>query len=698
LKRSYLALLTRFTLLGTAGLLPMSAMADHGAAISLDELQVTGQRIAPAKAEFEELQREQRLTPGGVTLVEMEQVKEGHVGSLADMLRYAPGVFAVSRAGNDSLFFSSRGSNLDTRDFSMNGIKLLQDGLPVTAADGNNHNRIIDPLSAQYATVARGANGMKYGASTLGGAIDFITPTAYDLPPLTLGLTLGSHGLRHSRLTASGVVDNRLDGTVIVEDKQLRGYRDQSRQRREGLYANAGIQLTDDISTRFYITRLQDNIDLPGALTRQQFRDNPRQANPDAIPGGFARDVDTTRFANKTTWEIDENRMLEAGIAYERQQLFHPIVFNPFFSLLIDNEQQDVSTMLRYHHRVGDHQWLFGMNYGVNQVRGGQYENDRGRRGAQRTSVRNDADTLELFALDRWQFAPRWTLVAGAQFVSAQRETKSTNVNTGAVMNPDDRYQSINPTAGLIYALTPEVSLYSNISRLYEPPTNYQLEDETSQSNAALKAMKGEVFEVGSRGHHDLSSQLGLNWDVSLYYARIRDEILSVENPAQPGTNISSNIDDTVHAGIEALISADWLLDSAGVHRITPIVNMTFNHFRFRNDDLYNNNQLPAAPRYFARGEILYRHQNGFYAGPTVDRVGQRYADFANNYQLSSYTLFGLKAGWANERLSVFAEVRNLQDRDHVSSSSVRTRAVESDAILNSGEPRSVYAGVELRF
>lgn len=94
------------------------------------------------------------------------------------MLRYVPGMFTQSSYGSDELFFSSRGSNLDATDYDKNGVKLLQDGLPVTTADGNNHNRVIDPLTARYVSVARGANALTYGASTLGGAIDFTSPTA----------------------------------------------------------------------------------------------------------------------------------------------------------------------------------------------------------------------------------------------------------------------------------------------------------------------------------------------------------------------------------------------------------------------------------------------------------------------------------------------------------------------------------------
>ena len=97
---------------------------------------------------------------------------------LSEMLRYVPGVYSESYNGNDDVFYSSRGSNLDATDYDKNGVKFLQDGLPVSAADGNNHNRALDPLGARYATFAHGANALAYGASTLGGAMDFVTHTA----------------------------------------------------------------------------------------------------------------------------------------------------------------------------------------------------------------------------------------------------------------------------------------------------------------------------------------------------------------------------------------------------------------------------------------------------------------------------------------------------------------------------------------
>ena len=42
------------------------------------------------------------------------------------------------------------------------------------------------------------------------------------------------------------------------------------------------------------------------------------------------------------------------------------------------------------------------------------------------------------------------------------------------------------------------------------------------------------------------------------------------------------------------------------------------------------------------------RHAGGFFAGPTFDIVSSRQADFSNTYQVDSYALWGLRAGWCS--------------------------------------------------
>ncbi len=685
--------------LAVACLLVMSAQAhaEHGN-LKLEQIEVTAEAVAPGNFGIEADKQEIRQTPGGVSLIDIEQVTEGQVASFEDALRYVPGVWAVSPTGTDSVFLSSRGSNLDATDYDTNGVKLLQDGLPVTAADGNNHNRFIDPLSAKYAVFARGANAMKYGASTLGGAVNFISQTAYDVSPLALSVSTGSHGESLTRMTAAQVFNDNVDGLVTIENKERDGFRDHSRHTRSGIYANGGLRLTENVSTRFYFTKLDSDEELAGSLTRAQVREDRDQAgiNNDRDAGHFQLDVDTWRIANKTTWEIDNNRRLEFGVSYEEQELFHPIVYSPpFFTLLIDNRQRNLGTMVRYHHKVGNHDWLLGINYGVSWVDGGNYNHVSGDKTDKWQINDNDADTLELVVLDRWQFAEEWTLVAGAQAVRANREVRSTTVSSSAVRQVEDDYNRINPRVGLIYQWSQDTSVYTNLSSLYEPPTTYQLDD--GASTEALDAMQGEVFEVGTRGHKTLAENSQWGWDISAYYAQLDNEILSVEDPAAPGTFLTSNADKTIHAGIEALLSADIALSEDRYHRLTPLVSITWNRFRFDDDDALGDNTLPAAPKFSLKGEMLYRHKNGFYIGPTMDYVGERYADFANSYKIDDYTLFGLKSGWSNQNFKVFAEVRNLFERDYIASHGVRAVASESDAILNPGAPLSAYVGIEYR-
>ena len=655
------------------------------------------------------IETERLLTPGGVTIVDSTELYQRNVSNLADMLRYVPGVWATSTSGSDSMFFSSRGSNLDATNYDMNGIKLLQDGLPVTTADGNNHNRMIDPLSASFATVAKGSNALTYGASTLGGAIDFVTPTARDMDNVELFINAGSNGQQQGRLSA-GVVEGDFDALVTLESKQWEGYRDHNNQSRDGIYANAGLQITDNISTRLYLTYINNEEELPGSISAEQFNDDPYQADPKAITGNFQVNVETTRIASKTTWKIDDKSSLTFGLSYEDQSLYHPIVdkvlvdfdgagpMEPIevFSLLINTDQTNLGTSLRYNVQLGEHNLLAGINYGKSTVKGGDYRNDGGQRNGQTSKTDNDATSTELFLFDRWQVANQWQLMYGLQSVSATRNIRNTDLASGSLRNPSADYDSINPRIGVIYQQTENSQLFANVSRLYEAPTNFELEDDVRGNNATLDAMNGTVMEIGTRGQQPLNHNNFWRWDLAFYYAQLNDEIFSMDDPNAPGTSLSTNVDSTVHAGIEALIAANFSLDSNAVHTIEPLISVTVNEFSFDNDHTYANNDLPAAPGYVIKGEIIYRHSNGFYVGPTFDIVDDRYADFSNTYTIDSYALLGLRTGLSGDGWEAYAELRNLTDKKYVSSHSVRDIAFEDDAILNAGEPRSVYFGLKV--
>jgi iron complex outermembrane receptor protein len=264
------------------------------------------------------------------------------------------------------------------------------------------------------------------------------------------------------------------------------------------------------------------------------------------------------------------------------------------------------------------------------------------------------------------------------------------------VTNPNARYSSFNPRAGVIASLTGAGEVYGNVSRLFEAPTTFQMMDDVRGGNATLDPMNGIVGEVGWRSTSTQASGTRWTWDIAAYFARISDEILSVDDPNAPGNSLVTNIDKTTHAGLEALVGS--IVPMGSSHRIEPKVSFTLNAFHFANDAAWGDNRLPAAPTYAVRGEVLYRHARGFYAGPTFDFVGERYADLANSYPVDGYELMGLRAGMSGRRWEVFGEVRNLFDVDYIATLSVLNVAPANARVLYPGAPVSAYTGLRYSF
>lgn len=657
----------------------------------------------------------QAKIPGSVYVVHGETFQQRAVNNLADALRYVPGVMAQSNAGSDDIVLSIRGSNLNSLSYDNSGVALFQDGLPVTTADGNNHNRIVDPLTASDVIVANGINALTYGASDLGGATNFISRTALNSDPRQLSFSGGSYGLTEGRLSAGGVSGD-LDGMVTLDDKHFDSYRKHSQQNRDSLYANGGWKVSDNLALRAFATYINNRQQLPGALTRAQFNSDPWQADPAYAAGNHQLNVKTDRLATTGTWDINADSRLEFGVSYEYQQLFHPIVdvfvpvgpgpnppLSKVFSLLIDTSQRTTSSMARYHVTRGNHDVLAGIVLAHTTEQGGNYANDVGQRGGLQDIVNKRASNATAFVIDRWKFTRDWTLVYGAQGVSTyldDRQIDGVDAGNNQPRNQKNRFSSFNPRVGIIHALTPTSEAYSSVGRLYQAPNNFDLDNARMERgpHANLDAMHGTAYEAGLRGSSAINTQAPRwRWNLSAYYEQIRNEILSVDDPNAPGLSLTSNIARTTHAGVEALVTSSFPLGNSA-SRIEPLVSATWNDFSFDHDPNYRNNHLPSAPRYVLHSEVMYRNADGFYAGPTFDVVGWRYADFTNSYRVGAYALMGLRAGIKRDRWELFAELDNAFNRRYAVSVGVSNQSNPDDAALNPGAPRSLYVGMRINY
>src|SRR3954470_21296904 len=170
---------------------------------------------------------------GSVAFVDTEspEIKNRYTNTLRDVLKDVPGVFVQNRYGQE-LRLSVRGSGI-ARGFHLRGIEVLQDGIPVNLADGSGDFYQIDPLAIRSVEVYPGGNALIYGTSTLGGAVNFITPTAFTAEAPNIlraeGGMFGTWRLSGQVSRVFGDWDALANGTVMHSD----GYRQHSRSQYE---------------------------------------------------------------------------------------------------------------------------------------------------------------------------------------------------------------------------------------------------------------------------------------------------------------------------------------------------------------------------------------------------------------------------------------------------------------------------------
>jgi len=637
--------------------------------------------------DIEQAKEDINKTAGGTGIVDLEQVREGRTSNFADTLGMATGVMAQSRFGAEETRLSIRGSGIQ-RTFHGRGIKLMQDGIPVNLADGSFDFQAIEPMATRYIEVYRGANALRYGSSTLGGAVNFVSPTGYDASKFEVRSEVGSFGYNRLGISSGGVIGD-LDYFINASTFSQDSFRDNARQSAERINANVGYRFNADLETRFYIGYANSNSNLPGNLTSAQLKRDPSQSILSPTTLQQKRDLEVTRIANKTTFRFGDTR-LELGAWYSDKNLFHPI----FQVLDQDNHDYGLDARLIKEGQLLGYrnEFVVGLapSYGITQE--SRWLNNQGRRGAMTNRSEQIASNFEAYAENRLFVLPKLAVITGLQYSRAKRELNDKFFSVAAQDESFDKtYTQTSPKLGLLYNYASNVQFYANVSRSFEPPSFGELAGGLRPN--IVSAQNGVTYEMGTRG----SSQY-VDWDVSAYHARLSDELLqtavfvagNTNNPAAQTTNASR----TVHAGLEMGLTARL------PYNLEWRQNLLVNEFRFDNDRTFGNSRLPGIPRTLLRAELLYR-AGGFYVGPTIESSPNRYAvDFAETVYAEGYTIFGLKMGQQyNKQLSWFLEGRNLADRKYVATTSVVLNQNGADgALFLPGDGRSVYAGVQWRY
>src|SRR5580765_4693286 len=281
-------------------------------------------------------------TPGGVELVPQKTIDESRAANLKDVLDFVPGVLIRPRFGAaDESQFSIRGSGL-RNNFHLRGVTVLIDGFPYGDADGFADFESLELLTTKRLEVYKGANALRFGGYTLGGAIDYVSKTGYDAAPIELSSEAGSFGFLKNYV-GTGQVYGPFDLYVGLSDTELDGYRQHGEQLRRRAYASFGYRLPGGTTVRLDLGYVRSEENLPGALTQQEMDRNPRQRNPVNAPFKEGRDYDYTRGALTIRTPLGDNQALEWYTQLNYQDLNHPLSF-----AVINDTTYSYGTELRY--------------------------------------------------------------------------------------------------------------------------------------------------------------------------------------------------------------------------------------------------------------------------------------------------------------------------------------------------------------
>ena len=630
-------------------------------------------------------------TPGGVALVPDTAFKSGPANTIKDILGWVPGVIAQTRWGPDGRI-SIRGSGL-TRSYGNRGINPYMDGIPIGTADGLFDLFEIDPTAYRYVEVYKGANGLRYGSNSLGGAINFVMPTGRDASPFEARVDAGSFGYLKSQVSTAGA-HGPADYFVTASAQREDGYREHSKTDTERLNANFGYQFSPDAETRFYLNAGRWRAEIPGELTKSAALTNPRAANPEFVLQNQQRNIDSVRVANKTTLRFDSTTV-DFGIFGLDRHVDHPI-----FQYL-DFTARDYGGFAR----ATDDRFIGGFRNrlitGVNIHNGtidiNQYVNLPGAvKGALASSNLWKSKNVSAYGENSFFFLPNVAFVAGGQFMHAVRDQQDRFLSNGD-QSGHRTWDIFTPKVGMLWDVDPGWQVFGNISRSAEVPT-FDVNTFAAPSSSNVDAQTATTYEIGTRGRRP-----DVTWDVALYRANIRNELQCltvVVNPFFTNPCVTTNADRTVHQGIEAGLGVAFLKSIfAQEDRFWFNAVYTYSDFRFDGDARWGNNRLPGAPPHSIRAEVLYKNPNGFYAGPNVEWMPQAFfADNANTLTVDPYALLNFKVGYdKGTGWSGYIEGRNLLDTRYISTTVTVGNADPTMALFNPGTGRAVYGGLRYR-
>jgi iron complex outermembrane receptor protein len=643
-----------------------------------DAVTVTGTRVARPSLEV----------PASIDRVQAEDIRFARpMVNLSESLPRVPGIVVQNRQNYaQDLQVSSRGFG-SRATFGIRGIRLYADGIPASMPDGQGQAANFDLGSAERIEVLRGPFSAMYGNAS-GGVINVFTESGarYGEGSSAAGadLSLGSYDTWRAGVTA-GSRSGRADWIASVSSFHTDGYRQHAAADRTQGNARLNLGLADRTALTLVANILDSpEVQDPLGLTRAQMDADPRQAGAVANLFNTRKSVRQNQLGGTLSHDLGGTQLSATaygGHRVVRQYLgLRGATPNTTSGGVVDLDRDYAGLALRAarEFELGPGPLLVsaGYEYETMDERRKGFVNEFGDLGALRRDEDDDVASSSLYAQAEWRIAERWIALAGVRVTRVAFRSRDHYIVPGTPSNPDDsgskKYDETSPVLGLLYRVTPLVSLYASYGEGFETPTFSELAYRPGGGtglNFALDASTSRNLEAGIKAFVTPQARVNL----AVFDIEAKDEIVVDTNvngrttfknaPGTRRTGFELGTDATLPLGFEAVLA--WTQLKATFTDAfttgTPAVTIP------------TGNSLPGVPRSFFYGELGWRHApSGFRAALEYVSKSKVYVNDANSEAADAYKVFDLAAGFTqqgrNWRLSEYLRADNLTSRKYAGS------------------------------
>jgi iron complex outermembrane receptor protein len=652
-------------------------------AAALESVTVTATRIASNTFDV----------PAAISSVPAQQLIDDALGiNLSDDIATVPGLLARDRnnyAQDQQISIRGIGAN---SAFGVRGVRIYQDGIPATGADGQGQVSQLNLDSAARVEVLRGPFSALYGNSS-GGVIQVFTADGAQPDQVRASAAYGSFDVWRAGLDASGAAGD-FNYNAAFTHFSVDGYRPHSAAENESFNAKLGYQVDE----RNHLSLILNLISRPDAqdplgLTSAQFATAPNQAAPAALlydtrkslqqqQAGLIWNLQLTDSQSFQLMGYGGDRSVLQFLAIPLAAQLSPTSSGGVVDLDRDFGGSDARWSWQTELAGRPFSWVLGVSYDwYNELRRG-YDNfadtTLGVEGELRRNENDITYDIDEYTQVTWDFASLWSLMLGLRnsdvnFSVQDHFMTPTNGNDGGSVT----YTAGTPVAGLTFKLRPWVHLYVSWGRGFETPLGSELAyrpDGEAGPNFDLRPARSANSELGAK----FQLLPSFNAEATIFNTNTHDEIVVDTNLGGRSTyqNSGRTTRRGAEAGLDWRFAAPWHLQLAYTY-----VEATYTDAYFTcttapcavPDALVPaGNRLPGVPKNNVFGTVRFGDEFGPFAAAEAQYVSTVAANDVNSVFAPGYAVFGVSGGyaarWPSGDWSLFVRINNLLNRHYVGS------------------------------